>query len=334
VASCLLEREAFAQGAELDYHAPAACPSAEEFSARVARTLQRPLAELERLGRFRVTIAADQQGYQLTVSSEVRGERGTRVLSAPDCSSVADAGALSIAMALGSATQAEDGPQRTSEASADVAPNALAPGAESTVPGADRAVPVAPASSERTPRSGSGSESAAPPRNTFALQLLGDYGALPRVSPGMRLSVGRAGKRWSGRLGVGALLPATRWVEGESGSVGGRFWLGAGRAEGCWRTAGDARNSLDACLVFEAGALPGAGVGVDVPKQSTLPWLAPGARFVGAVPLTTSRAQALLGVEGVVPLLSKRFTVERGRTELHRPARLVGRVDLGVAWQF
>jgi hypothetical protein len=330
----LLEREALAQGAGLDYHAPAACPSAEEFSARVARTLQRPLADFERLGRFRVTIAAEQQGYQLTVSSEVRGERGTRVLSAPDCGSVADAGALSIAMALGSAMQPENGSQRTSEATVGAPGDARPPGPDSAVTATNSPVPAAPASSERAPRSGTGSESAASPRNTFALQLLGDYGALPRVSPGMRLSVGRAGKRWSGRLGVGALLPATRWVEGGSGSVGGRFWLGAGRAEGCWRTAGDARNSLDVCLVFEAGALPGAGVGVDVPKQSTLPWLAPGARFVGAVPLTTSRAQALLGVEGVVPLLSKRFTVERGRTELHRPARLVGRVDLGVAWQF
>lgn len=324
MASCLLEREALAQGAELDYHAPAACPSAEEFSARVARTLQRPLTEFERLGRFRVTIATDPRGYQLTVSSEVRGERGTRVLSAPDCGSVADAGALSIAMALSSATEPEDGSRRRAEAS----PNALAPSA-------DGAVSQAPAwNAEQAPHSAARAEPPAPARNTFSLQLLGDYGALPRVSPGIRLSVGRAGNRWSGRLGVFALLPATRWVDGESGTVGGRFWLGAGRAEGCWRTAGDARNSLDACLVFEAGALPGAGVGVDVPRHSTLPWLAPGARFVGAVPLTTRHAHAVLGVEGVVPLLSKRFTVEKGRIELHRPAGLVGRMDLGVAWQF
>jgi hypothetical protein len=316
VASCLLEREALAQGAELEYRAPAGCPSAAEFSARVAQTLQRPLDDFERIGRFRVAIAPAAQGYRLTVSSEVRGERGTRVLSGRDCNSVADAGALSIAMALSSAVEPQAGAQPAGEPS-------------------DGVVPKAPArSAERAPPAPAVTESPEPSRDTLAFHLLGDYGALPRVTPGIRLSVGRAGGRWSGRLGVEVLLPATRWVDGDAGAVGGRFWLGAARVEGCLRTAGDARASLDGCLVFEAGALTGSGVGVDVSKQDTLTWLSPGARVVGTLPLSTRRAQAVLGVEGLVPLLNKRFTVERGKTELFHPAAVVGRVDMGVAWQF
>lgn len=322
----MLEREAFAQGSELEYRAPTACPSAAEFSARVERTLQRPLDEFEQLGRFQVTIAPAPQGYQLTVSSEVRGERGTRLLSGSDCSSVADAGALSIAMALSGATEQEAGAHQAAEASAGVVSRARAPHAAAVVPKAP--------SAKRAPVTVDPTEPPEFSRDTFALHLLGDYGGLPRAAPGARLSVGRAGQRWSGRLGVGALLPATRWVDGEAGTVGGRFWLAAARAEGCWRTAGDARTSLDGCFVFEGGALAGSGVGVDVSKQATLAWLAPGARVVGALPLTTSRAQAVVGVEGLVPLLNKRFTVEKGTTELHRPAPLVGRMDLGVAWQF
>ncbi len=339
----MLEREAFAQGAELDYQAPAGCPDQAEFRARVERTLQRPLDAVGPLARFQITIGPVLQGYELAVTSEVRGERGTRVLAGPDCNSVADAGALSIAMALSSATTE---PSSTTEPSA-TEPSATEPERRAAARGdppvrdvpsapASSAVAVAPAvpSAEQTPDRVALAEPPAPPQNTLALQLLGDYGALPRMSPGVRLSLGRAGRRWSGRVGAEALLPATRWVDGESGTAGGRFWLGAGRVEGCWRATESARASLDACAVFEAGALSGSGVGVDVSKPATLVWLAPGARLVGALPLTTSRAHALVGIEGLVPLLNKRFTVERGTTELYHPARVVARMDLGVAWLF
>lgn len=326
MASCLLQREAFAQGSELEYSAPATCPSAAEFSARVARTLQQPLVDFERLGRFRVTIAPAPPGYQLTVVSEVRGERGMRVLSGPDCNSVADAGALSVAIALSGAAEAEDGAQPP-EASAGVESKAPAPST-------GLILPKTPAPSTEPSLRVVVTEPETPSRNTLTFQVLGDYGALPHVSAGFRLSAGRAGQRWSGRFGIAALLPATRSFDGERGTVGGRFWLGTGRAEGCLRTLGDARTSLDGCLVFEGGALTGSGVGVDVPKQVTLVWLAPGARVAGALPLPTGQAHAVLGAEGLVPLLSKRFTIENGRNTLHQPARWVSRVDLGVAWPF
>lgn len=332
----MLEREAFAQGLDLEYRAPEACPSAAEFRARVAQTLQRPLHELEHLGRFQVTIAAGPDDYRLTVTSEVRDERGTRSLSGPDCNSVADAGALSIAMALSSAAEEPfAGAQRSAESGAGAPRSAESPaGGAPPVLAPRKVVAQGPApSADRSPRV-PGAESGGPSRNVLALQLLGDYGTLPRVAPGARLSFGRGGQRWSARLGIEALLPTTHWADGEAGAVGGRFWLGAGRAEGCLRAAGDARSSLDACAVFEAGALTGSGVGVDVSKQSTLVWLAPGLRVAGAWPLTTRHAQAVAGVEGLVPLLSKRFTVENGRTALYHPARWVGRMDLGVAWSF
>jgi hypothetical protein len=296
---------------DLDYRAPSACPSAEEFTSRVKQTLQRPLDRFERRSRFQVTIAAVARGYRLTIHSEVHGERGTRSLAGADCSSVADAGALSIALALSNAREPRD----------RAAPSA----------NFDSNSPAKSAEPRRTFATVDWTE---PARTTMALHLLGDYGTFPRLAPGARLSFGLSGRRWAGRLGFVALLPVTHWVDGRTSAVGGRFWFGAARAEGCVRAAGDARTSVDGCLLFEAGAVSGVGVGVDVPKTDTLAWLAPGGRVVGALPLMTSRAQVLLGVEGLVPLLTQRFTVESGRTELYAPSRFVGRVDIGVGWHF
>jgi hypothetical protein len=312
----LLTREAAAQGPTIAYAAPKACPSAEEFTARVAETLQRPLAGFEPLGRFRVTIARAPGGYELSVRSELDGEQGTRTLSGPDCNALADAGALSIALSLSSAMERRGQARRAAETQAEAKPSASEP----------RVAP--PFVASNSPRR------AEPQHTSLGLQLLGDYGSLPRLAPGVRVSFGGEGRRWSGRLGVLALLPATRWVDGQTGQVGGRFWLGAGRVDSCVRVAGDRRGvALHGCLVFEAGALTGSGVGVDVAKRDTLVWLAPGGRIVAAAPLD-SRARGLLGLEAVVPISSHRFTVENGRTEVYRPKHLVGRVDLGVAWQF
>jgi hypothetical protein len=314
----LSARDAIAQGPAIAYAAPKACPNAAEFTARVTETLQRPLDDFEHFGSFRVTIEPAPGGYELSVRSEMDGEQGTRTLSGPDCDGLADAGALSVALSLSSAMERRGQARRSTESPAKAQASAN--------PSAGSVTKASLADTE--PRL------AEPSHTSLALQLLGDHGTLPRVAPGVRLSFGGAGQRWSGRLGVLALLPATRWVDGEAGQVGGRFWLGAGRVESCLRVAGDPRGSLDGCLVFEAGALTGSGVGVDVPKRDTLLWLAPGGRVVAAMPLTTRRARGLLGLEAVVPISTQRFTVERGSTDVYEPKRVVGRVDIGVAWQF
>jgi len=168
------------------------------------------------------------------------------------------------------------------------------------------------------------------------MHLVGDSGSLPHPAPGLRLALGlgRTGQRWSGQAGLLLLRPTAQWVDGQAGRVGGRFSLGTGRAEGCLAASATAQSSLDGCLVVEAGVLMGSGLGVDVAKQDTLVWLAPGARVVGSVPLTPDRARLLLGVEALVPLGSERFTVERGQTELYGPRRVVGRLDLGAEWRF
>src|SRR5688572_8692218 len=102
IAATLLTGAASAQGPEIVYQAPWGCPNAEQFMARVGQTLEGSLEPFA-FGRFQVTIARAPEGYRVSVASEVGGAQGARTLSAPDCSSAADAAALSIVMALDSA---------------------------------------------------------------------------------------------------------------------------------------------------------------------------------------------------------------------------------------
>jgi hypothetical protein len=157
---------------------------------------------------------------------------------------------------------------------------------------------------------------------------------LPHVAPGARLSVGIAGQRFSGQVGVGGLLPTKKWIDEPSGTAGGSFRLEEARVDGCSRVVRSRETSLDGCVVFEAGRLIASGIGLDEPKRRHLTWLAPGGRLVGSVPLGRAPLRGLLGIEALVPLLSTDFTLERGSTKLYRPWPVVGRVDLGVAWRF
>lgn len=358
VAAALLTRAASAQGPEIVYHAPLGCPNAEQFMARVGQTLGGSLEPFSAFGRFRVTIARAAEGYRVSVASEVRGAQGARTISAPDCGSAADAAALSIVMALDSAmtkperleppvpaaVESSRGPSGTAGSTLELSEGQSlrsATPAQRSPQSSARLAPAAPAAAvpgqealdsqpvNASPASGS-------TRSSIAMHLVADSGSLPSPAPGLRLALGlgRTGERWSANVGLLALRPTAQWVDGQEGRVGGSFWLGAGRAEGCLSVSGTAESSLDGCLVVEAGALVGSGLGVDVAKQGAVVWLAPGARVVGSVPLTPDRTRLRLGLEGLLPLGSERFTVERGQTELYGPRRLVGRLDLGAEWRF
>ncbi len=136
--------------------------------------------------------------------------------------------------------------------------------------------------------------------------------------------------RWSGRMALGALLPVTKLKD----DVGGRFWQGAGRIEGCWQAVNLAEKTLDTCLVFEAGVLSAEGVGVRPAREASRLWLGPGGRVVAGVPLGQSRMRALLGLDALVPLLPWKFTVESGSVQINQPSPVAVRMDLGVGCQF
>jgi hypothetical protein len=328
----LLARTAVGQELEIAYHAPESCPSAQTFRARVAQMLGGPVDALGRFGQFQVTLEAVPEAYRMTVRSTLRGEEARRTLTGPDCESVADAGALSIAMALSNATRHDE----FGESLPEPAQSATEPEPAPTVapPPASAARPEPRGPEPRGLAAQSIPEPGGRTSTAVALHSVGDYGTLPHFAPGVRLSFGVSRQRWSGRLGLEALPPVTQWNDGADGRVGGSFWLVAGRVEGCRRLAGSVETRIEGCAVLEAGALRASGVGVDNPGRGGSPWLATGGHLSGAVPLGNTQVDGLLGVEALVPLLISDFTVEAGRTKLYRPTSIVGHVDIGVAWRF
>jgi hypothetical protein len=129
-------------------------------------------------------------------------------------------------------------------------------------------------------------------------------------------------------LGASALLPQEGEHDDDS-RIGGTLWWFAGHALGCVSP----RSSVtwDACLGLEVGRLSGTGFGVDVPRTGQAVWLGPltsaGARF----PLGSSLSfEGRLGM--AVPLPRPPAFGLDGFGEIHRPAAVSGRAELGIRW--
>jgi hypothetical protein len=87
-------------GLDLEWSAPAACPDREAIAAEVHR-LVGAFEPLRPVLRARgVIVEQDEGGWLLTLETELDGLRGERRLEGRSCRSVADAGALLLALAL------------------------------------------------------------------------------------------------------------------------------------------------------------------------------------------------------------------------------------------
>lgn len=348
IVALFVARSVGAQGLEVVYEAPVGCPNASQFKTQVEQSFAGSTDALKSLAHFQVTIQREGEAFRVSVKSQVEGVAGARTLSAPECGSVADAAALFIAMALDSSKLqgeqaavpgATDAPFEPPSAATLGPANADSALGSAPLPPESSLDPAPQASlSERAAEPSAPAAAAEPtgsPHTSVALLLAGDIGSLPSLAPGLRIDLGRSSSVGSLRLGLIALNPSSEWVDGrDGGRVGGRFWLGAGRAEGCLALLEGTLGSLEGCLVIEAGALTGSGLGVDVAKRETLLWLSPAARVVGSVPLISDVLSLRLGAEALTPIRPSRFTVEQGQTQLHSTANPVWRLDLGAEWRF
>jgi hypothetical protein len=290
----LWTRLAAAEGLGITWSAPEECPGGAALRERIAGALQRSLDSFDQETEFRGTVARDAEGYRLVLVSRRGSERGRRVIRDSDCDALTSAAALAIALAL--RVHAEEPP------------------------------PAAPAAAEE-PRPSRGAPRPGPRRGWVALVAAGqaDSGTLPSPSAGPELGFQAGVGGFEGGLRGGTLGPKRELREGK----GGRFWLASGQAEACVLVIARQPATLATCALLEVGRLKGSGTGVDHPRVGSAFWIAGGGRLSSALRLGQSRFSALLGVSALHPARRRSFMLN-GHQQVHRPAVMVGRLELGI----
>lgn len=287
-----------AQGLSISWSAPEECPSGTVLRERVVLALRQPLGFFDQTTEYRGDVARDASGYRLVLTSQRGSERGTRVIVDRDCNALTSAAALAIALALRASVEEP------------------------------RPVALAAASGPKRTR-------AAPPPLPhrrwvgLAVGVQADSGTLPSPSAGVQLALAAGVNRFQAGLRGGALGPISVSRHGK----GGRFWLASGQADACWLFVARQRVMLGTCALLEAGRLEGSGTGIDHPRNGSAFWTAAGGRLTSALRLGQSRFSALMAVSGLHSALRRSFVLN-GDQQVHRPATVVGRLELGIMQQF
>jgi len=219
------------------------CPNAQDLGARVLgitgrRTLETSAAHTDTWVYLEFTHDLGRYG----ASVQVRGRRqGARTLSdvGADCSSLADAVAVTLALFL-------DSDQRASVATSPAPAPARAPRAAVT-------------------------EVEAPQRSLVLGGGVG-FGLLAQPSPLATVGLGLGlGKRF--RLGVGGAATLAQRVSDANGYT--ELGLAYGYARGCALALGSMSGvALELCLALDVGALSGSGHGYDATERKRLLWSA------------------------------------------------------------
>jgi hypothetical protein len=303
--TCMLAtRGAF--GAELSWQSAPGCPERDDVVFRVERALGGALDGAPPL-RFDVVVQRSAAGFGAKL--EVEGK--TRTLSAPDCSRLADAVAVAMALAL--------------DASEPVANDVALP--EPVLPS-----PPPPDDAEREPTA-SASESNAPVPSVSAW-LLADAGTLASLAPGAALGAELCWSRW--QLRALALLLFEQHVD-RSGQAalpadaGADLSLFAGSVSACAAAVGSFRGdaAVFLCAGPELGRLSGSGTGVSVRRSGGRLWLAPRVDLGGLWHVPGTGVDLSLSASAAAPLLRDEFVLQ-GPVPVHRAGSVVGRLLLGV----
>lgn len=333
-----------AEPVELSWHAPPSCPSVQQARQWIAQLT--PSARPTPIRpRARVTLSRTAHGYGSRIAIETEGRRDTRQLDADDCTLLARATTVVIAVSLDPLAAAL-GPMRRARPDDDPA-TGDPPSAGSTTP--PRPVPDPPrrarpgdappeprSRSDAPPSSGSGEpspEDAAsrpPPRLEAGARLGAAVGAglLPSVGAGLTLApflgVDRVHVRatvqyWARRrIDFDPRRDATAQLRMVTGGL--RICPRLGR--------GPLRVPL--CAGVDAGAVLGRGTGdalID-PRSARAPWV--GAVLQPGLEWSITPSLSLwLALEGVVSLYRPAFAVEgAARAWTAGPGGLRGLVGL------
>jgi hypothetical protein len=303
----------------LTWEAPAECPSRDSVVAAVER-LVRAAPETPLVARARVTHERDRW------IAELRTPSGRRTLEAESCLVLAETAVVILAIAV-DPDAADQRAERPSLKERDEPRPEVFPGADSVVP--EHQAPPVP---QNPPRNVEQLRNPAPDRQqwsaSLSLRALLEIGILPGPAAGATLALGVERGIWGAELAGSALLPQDGELD-QSGGGGGTFYWFAGHALGC--LAPKTALMWHACAGVEVGELIGTGFGVDVPKTGRALWFGPlvtsGARFHLGGDLSL---EARAGLALPVPR-PPAFGLD-ALGEVHRPAALSGRAELGIRW--
>jgi hypothetical protein len=297
---------------DLQWNAPAECPSRDAVLEDAARVLSQP-PEPRAHATARANVMRDERGqWHAALSVDAGGAHSDRVLDAESCQAIAKAAALIVAIAV--------------EGKGPTQPQPKPP-----------PVPVQP------PRPKASGHFESPSEFVVALSGLVDWGLLPAVAPGGELALGWAYRAPPFR--VRAVASASLFGEQTatlptSALEGGRFTAFGASARGC---ASLMKGGLDVgpCVGVEVDTMSAAGFGpssagfIPLPR-ATATWPAALGSVLASYSLSRHVA-IVLRAEGVLPLVkTPTFGVVESSGKdipLHEPAAGV-RAAVGIETRF
>ncbi|MCY1059112.1 hypothetical protein [Nannocystis sp. SCPEA4] len=353
----LLATAPVAEPDEVQWIAPAGCPTREALLAGIAarrgRELEPGLARVV----ARTTVVAPRR-YRLELELDIRGRRENRALVARTCAALVDGAALLIALAVDGEldpTAASPAPPPPGPVAGEIAPEPAAqlePPPEPVVPpvsSPEPTVPPAPGSSPEPAQPASPAPAAPPvgpldlasadpmppsrprPGGFLRLHGLGEFGALPQPTGGVGLA---GGLLWPWfRLELQANYLAPRPVERLQTRV--RASLFAAAVLGCVRLGGRRRFEFPVCLGLEAGGLAGVADGPSGHRTAIGRWLA-ATGGLGAIVRVHPRVALFAFLQGLAAFQRGTFVLTAPKEDrpLFDPGIGSGRLALGVELRF
>lgn len=311
---------------EIAWTAPSeVCPSGAWVKSQVLRMVgAQPLA---RSLLVRATVGFVDEEWILRLATP----EGEREIRGSTCQEVADAAAVSLALALSPGGKLE-GPTESSERR--VNPLAVPP-----------EVPVSPApeqaASTASPIPASG-EPSVPARLEalrkklrrplilqLALETGVSLGIMPRVAPELALDAGVSLGAWSFRS-VGHWIPPSDYEARDRAPAGARLSLLEVDGLGCWGPYSE----LSVCLGLAGSRIQGHGYGITDPSPNpgSFSWLSAAGQVSGEAKL--NRHVGLRGtLQGLVPVTRPRAYLENVGT-VAQPAPLGIRITFGLVLAF
>lgn len=299
---------------EIQWEAPAACPDATSVRATTERLLGKSLAAFEQVSvRATGKVAANAAGKWQLSARLVVGERvEEEVLVAKECSALADAMALKVALAID--------PLAVVEA---VQPQPAPPARPSEPPAAATTDGAKPPGTEQR---------ASEPLLRYGARLVGQValGPLPGATPGVGLFFSAQVPALRVELGGEAFWGGVAKYDSPAG-VGADLQLFAGVVRGCLTPASGAWR-FPICAGTELGVMRGSGFGVPETSATSRLWgglsLGPALEW-----RATSRLSLWLEGDALLTLLKPEFHV-RNLPSLYSPPTVSAKAAAGLEAHF
>jgi hypothetical protein len=305
----------------LEWEAPSACPDGDAVIATMMRFLgdqEREEGPLEVEAHGTVTIS-DDGSWVLELDTITPHGEGHRSLRAQHCDVLADAAALILALSSDPMTTLE----RVRTVKSEVAGEA-----PSTAPPIVRS--DASHASENEPAPAKPAQPPARLRGGVSFLVAAGWGALPKVHPGVSLTVGLFGRLWWVELGWLHWF-VKRATAPDAPAVGGDFQLSLGVLRGCpvipWRTL-----QIPICGGFDLGVLRADSAGLPDGRVDRRFWAA----FTAGPGLAWEPNPVLalrINIEAVVPFAHPSFEII-GAGTIHEVAPAGVRGLLGLEVRF